>query len=309
MEALQNEYPVRVLCETLHVSVSGYSAWKKRPMSQHQREDQQLAERIHIIYDACRQVYGSPRIHAELRDQGISVSRKRVARLMREQGLSAARRRHRTITTHSEAGARVAPNVLDQDLSATCPNEKWTGDITAIWTYEGWLSLAVVLDLYSRRVIGWAMAATQDEALIEQAFRMALLARHPSAGVLFHSDRGAQYTSDAYRALLADVGATVSMSRTGNGYDNAVTESFFGTLKGECVERTSFQTRGLARQTIFEYVECFYNRMRRHSSLGSMSPVTYEQRVSYPLMFRDSTKVEKPHWAPALIIANSPLTL
>ena len=280
MEALQNEYRVRVLCETLRVSVSGYYAWKKRPMSQHQREDQQLAERIHTVYDACRQVYGSPRIHAELRDQGISVSRKRVARLMREQGLSAARRRHRTITTHSEAGARVAPNVLDQDFSATCPNEKWTGDITAIWTYEGWLYLAVVLDLYSRRVIGWAMAATQDEALIEKAFRMALLARHPSAGVLFHSDRGSQYTSDAYRALLADVGATVSMSRTGNCYDNAVTESFFGTLKGECVERTSFQTRGQARQTIFEYVECFYNRMRRHSSLGYVSPVTYEQRVS-----------------------------
>jgi putative transposase len=280
VEALQNEYPVRVLCETLRVSVSGYYAWKKRPMSQHQREDQQLAERIHTVYDACRQVYGSPRIHAELRDQGISVSRKRVARLMREQGLSAARRRHRTITTHSEAGARVAPNVVDQDFSATCPNEKWTGDITAIWTYEGWLYLAVVLDLYSRRVIGWAMAATQDEALIEQAFRMALLARHPSAGVLFHSDRGSQYTSDAYRALLADVGATVSMSRTGNCYDNAVTESFFGTLKGECVERTSFQTRGQARQIIFEYVECFYNRMRRHSSLGYVSPVTYEQRVS-----------------------------
>jgi putative transposase len=130
--------------------------------------------------------------------------------------------------------------------------EKWTGDITAIWTYEGWLYLAVVLDLYSRRVIGWAMAATQDEALIEQAFRMALLARQSPKGVLFHSDRGSQYTSDAYRALLADVGATISMSRTGNCYDNAVTESFFGTLKGECVERTSFQTRGQARQAIFE---------------------------------------------------------
>ena len=160
------------------------------------------------------------------------------------------RSRHR-----SEPGARVAPNLLDQEFTATRPNEKWTGDITAIWTYEGWLYLAVVLDLYSRRVIGWAMAATQDEALIERAFQMALLGRHPPAGVLFHSDRGSQYTSDAYQALLADIGATVSMSRTGNCYDNAVTESFFGTLKGECVERTSFQTRGQARQTIFEYVE------------------------------------------------------
>lgn len=280
MEALRNEYPVSVLCDTLGVSLSGYYAWKKRPMSQHQREDQQLAERIHAVYDAYRQVYGSPRIHADLRDQGINISRKRVARLMREQGLSASRRRHRTITTHSEAGARVAPNLLNQEFTASRPNEKWTGDITAIWTYEGWLYLAVVLDLYSRRVIGWAMAATQDEALIEKAFQMALLGRHPEAGVLFHSDRGSQYTSDAYRALLAEAGATVSMSRTGNCYDNAVTESFFGTLKGECIERTSFQTRGQARQTIFEYVECFYNRVRRHSTLGYVSPAAFELLVS-----------------------------
>ena len=280
MEEYRRDYPISVLCETLGVSLSGYHAWKNRPLSQHQREDNQLAEHIHVVYQACRQVYGSPRIHAELRDQGITVSRKRVARLMREQGLSASRRHHRTTTTRSEPGARVAPNLLEQDFTASRPNEKWTGDITAIWTYEGWLYLAVVLDLYSRRVIGWAMAASQDEALIERAFQMALLARHPPAGVLFHSDRGSQYTSDAYRALLADIGATVSMSRTGNCYDNAVTESFFGTLKGECVERFSFQTRGQARQTIFEYVESFYNRVRRHSSLGYVSPAVYEQRVS-----------------------------
>jgi putative transposase len=250
MEDCREEYPISVLCDTLGVSLSGYYAWRNRPMSQHQREDNQLAEHIHAVYHACRQVYGSPRIHAELQAQGIISSRKRVARLMRERGLSARRRHHRTITTRSEPGARVAHNVLDQDFTATHPNEKWTGDITAIWTYEGWLYLAVVLDLYSRRVIGWAMAATQDEALIETAFRMALLGRHPPVGLLFHSDRGSQYTSDAYQALLADVGATVSMSRTGNCYDNAVTESFFGTLKGECVERVSFQTRGQARQTI-----------------------------------------------------------
>ena len=280
MEDYRKDYPVSVLCETLGVSLSGYYAWKNRPLSQHQREDNQLAERIQEAYHASRQVYGSPRIHAELRDQGIMSSRKRVARLMRERGLSACRRHHRTTTTHSEPGARVAPNLLDQDFTATRPNEKWTGDITAIWTYEGWLYLAVVLDLYSRRVIGWAMAPTQDEALIEMAFRMALLGRHPLEGLLFHSDRGSQYTSDAYQALLADVGATVSMSRTGNCYDNAVTESFFGTLKGECVERTSFQTRGQAKQTIFEYVECFYNRVRRHSSLGYVSPAAYEQLVS-----------------------------
>jgi putative transposase len=280
VEDYRKDYPVSVLCETLGVSLSGYYAWKKRPLSQHQREDNQLAEHIQVAYHASRQVYGSPRIHAELRDQGIISSRKRVARLMRERGLSACRRHHRTITTKSEPGAHVAPNLLDQDFTAACPNEKWTGDITAIWTYEGWLYLAVVLDLYSRRVVGWAMAATQDEALIERAFQMALLGRHPPAGLLFHSDRGSQYTSDAYQALLADAGATVSMSRTGNCYDNTVTESFFGTLKGECVERTSFQTRGQARQTIFEYVECFYNRVRRHSTLGYVSPAAYELLVS-----------------------------
>ncbi len=224
-------------------------------MSQHCREDGQLADHIQEAYHANRQVYGSPRIHAELRAQGISCSRKRVARLMREQGLCARRRVHRTRTTSSEPGARIAPNLLNQDFTATHPNQKWTGDITAVWTYEGWLYLAAVLDLFSRRVIGWAMGSSQDETLIEAAFRMALLGRHPRAGLLFHSDRGSQYTSDAYRSLLADVGVTTSMSRTGNCYDNAVTESFFATLKGECVERASFQTRGQARQTIFEFVE------------------------------------------------------
>ncbi len=277
MDEYRKEYPVSVLCETLGVSLSGYYAWKKRPVSQHYREDQRLAEQIQAVYRSCRQVYGSPRIHAELQEQGITSSRKRVARLMREQGLSARRRRHKTITTKSEPGARVAPNLLDQEFTASRPNEKWTGDITAIWTYEGWLYLAVVLDLFSRRVIGWAMTAIQDETLIETALRMALLGRQPSPGLMFHSDRGSQYTSDAYRAVLAGADIIVSMSRTGNCYDNAVTESFFGTLKGECVERTCFHTRSQARQAIFEYVECFYNRVRRHSSLGYVSPIAYEQ--------------------------------
>jgi putative transposase len=277
VEEYRQEYPVSVLCETLGVSLSGYYAWRKRPMCEHRRANEVLAEQIQEVYHACRQVYGSPRIHAELQAQGISSSRKRVARLMRERGLSARRRRHRTITTKSEPGARVAPNLLDQDFTASRPNEKWTGDITAVWTYEGWLYLAIVLDLFSRRVIGPALAAIQDETLIETARLLALLARRPAAGLLFHSDRGSQYTSDAYRAALAEGGITVSMSRTGNCYDNAVTESFFGTLKGECVERVSFQTRREARQTIFEYVECFYNRIRRHSSLGYVSPVAFEQ--------------------------------
>ncbi len=245
----RKEYPVSVLCETLGVSLSGYYAWRKRPICQHRRADEVLADQIQEVYHACRQVYGSPRMHAELQAQGISSSRKRVAR-------------HRTITTRSEPGARVAPNLLDRDVSASRPDEKWTGDITAVWTYEGWLYLAVVLDLFSRRVIRWAMAATQEETLIETARLLALVGRRPTTELLFHSDRGSQYTSDAYRALLAQAGITVSMSRTGNCYDNAATESFFGTLKGECVERTCFQTRRKARQIIFEYVECFYKAPR-----------------------------------------------
>lgn len=255
----------------------GYYAWRKRPVSQHQREDGQLANHIQAAYHANRGVYGSPRVHAELQAQGITCARKRVARLMRELDLAARRPGHRTITTRSDPSARVAPNRLERDFTATHPNEKWTGDITAIWTYEGWLYLAAVLDLFSRRVVGWAMAASADATLVEMALRMALLQRRPQAGLLHHTDRGCHYTSHAYQALLADVGITVSMSRKGNCWDNAAMESFFGTLKSECVDLTCFQTRAEARQTVFEYVECFYNRVRRHSSLEYVSPVAFEQ--------------------------------
>ncbi len=279
IEEHRKEYPVTLLCETLEVSVSGYYDWRKRPMSQHARLDQELSEQIRAAYHTHRRIYGSPRIHVELRAQGVRCSRKRVARLMHEQGLCARRRAHHTRTTWSEPGARIAPNLLNQDFAASRPNEKWTGDITAIWTYEGWLYLAVVLDLFSRRVVGWAMAANQDESLVEMALRMALLSRRPGAGLLFHSDRGSQYTSDAYRSLEASFNITVSMSRTGNCYDNAVTESFFGTLKAEGVGSSSFASRAQARQTIFEYTECFYNRVRRHSSLGYKSPAVYEQLI------------------------------
>jgi putative transposase len=201
--------------------VSGYYQWRKRPVSKHQQEDRQLADCIEAAYHANRQVYGSPRVHAELQAQGIRCARKRIARLMRERGLSARRLRHRIITTRSEPGARVAPNLLARDFTATRPNEKWTGDVTAVWTSEGWLYLAVVPDLFSRRVIGWAMADCQDEILVTAALRMALLGLRPSAELLFHSDRGSQCTSDGYRALLAQACIKASMSRTGNCYDNA----------------------------------------------------------------------------------------
>lgn len=194
IEDHRQEYSASLLCETLNVSVSGYYAWRKRPMSSQQREDGQLAEHVQAAYHANRGVYGSPRVHAELQAQGIKCARKRVARLMRELELAACRPRHRTRTTRSDPSARVAPNRLDRDFTATHPNEKWTGDITAIWTYEGWLYLAAVLDLFSRRVVGWAMAASADETLVEMALRMALLQRHPQAGLLHHTDRGWRVT-------------------------------------------------------------------------------------------------------------------
>jgi putative transposase len=276
----RQDYPLNLLCQTLGVSVSGYYAWRERPMSQHQREDGRLAEHVRAAYQTNRGVYGSPRVHAELQAQGIKCARKRVARLMRALELAARRPRHRTKTTQSDPSARVAPNRLDRDFTATHPNEKWAGDITAIWTYEGWLYLAAVLDLFSRRVVGWAMAASADETLVELALRMALLQRRPQAGLVHHTDRGCQYTSYAYQALLTEMSMTVSMSRQGNCWDNAVSESFFGTLKGECVDLVCFQTRTEAKQTVFEYVECFYNRVRRHSSLGYVSPVVFEQQNS-----------------------------
>jgi putative transposase len=268
---------VSLLCEALDVSVSGYYAWHKRPMSQHQREDDRLAQHIQAAYEANRKVYGSPRVHAELRAQGIRCSRKRVARLMRMMGLVARRPRRWTRTTQQNPMAPVALNLLNRDFTASRPNQKWAGDITAIWTAEGWLYLAAILDLFSRRVVGWAMAAIQDENLVESALRMAVLTRHPQAGLLHHSDRGCQYTSRRYQALLADLRITVSMSRTANCWDNAVTEAFFGTLKGEGVALSSFRSRSEARSVVFEYVEAFYNRVRRHSSLGYVSPAAFEQ--------------------------------
>jgi putative transposase len=277
IEIHREDSPIRGLCETLEVSVSGYSAWKKRPMSQHQQEDHHLVERIQMAYTANRKVYGSPRLHAELKEQGISCSRRRVARLMREMGLTPHRPRHRTLTTHSDPAARVAANLLNRTLAASRPKEKWVADMPAIWTAEGWLYLATVLDLFSRRVVGWAMTARQDEFLGENALPMALHQRRPQAGLLHHTDRGCQDTSQQDQQVLTQFGITVSMSRRGTCYENAVSESFFGTLKREWVDRMSFQTRTQARQAIFESTEVFYNRLRRHCSPGYKSPVAYEQ--------------------------------
>jgi putative transposase len=214
------------MCRVLEVSISGYSAWRKRAPSEHSREDAQLAEKVKTAFEANRGVYGSPRVHAELHAQGIHCARKRVARLMREQELFAKRPRHRTITTKSEPGAQVAPNLLQRDFSADQPDRKWVADTTYIWTTEGWLFLAVVLDLFSRMVVGWSMSAIQDATLVAQALHMAVARRRPQAGLLHHSDRGSTYTSESYQALLQQEGMRASMSRTADCYDNAAMESF-----------------------------------------------------------------------------------
>lgn len=275
----RHAYAITTMCRVLEVSVSGYYAWCKRPPSEHSREDAHLAEHVKTAFQANRGVYGSPRVHAELQAQGINCARKRVARLMREQGLAARKPRHRTITTHSDPSAQVAPNLLQRDFHADEPDTKWVADTTYIWTAEGWLYLAVVLDLFSRMVVGWSMAAIQDANLVVRALQMALTRRRPQAGLLHHSDRGSTYTSQSYQALLEQEGMVVSMSRTADCYDNAAMESFFHSFKGECIEAESFQTRAQARSSTFEYIECFYNRSRRHSTLHYMSPLMYEQQM------------------------------
>jgi transposase InsO family protein len=266
------------MCQVLEISVSGYYAWCKRPVSTHQREDARLSAEIQTIFLDNRQVYGSPRIHAALQARGIRCGRKRVVRLMQALGLQAKRHRHhKPTTTSSDPTARFAPNLLNRDFTALRPNAKWVTDITAIPTGEGWLYLAVILDLFSRMVVGWAMASTEDEHLVTLALHMALARRHPQAGLLHHSDRGTEYTSHGYQALLTELGIEVSMSRTANCYDNAAMESFFDTLKSECVERTHFLNLTQARSAIFEYLECFYNPVRLHSTLQYVSPLVYEQ--------------------------------
>ena len=274
------EYPMSLMCQVLEVSVSGYYAWKQRPVCARQIADERLSARIHQVHEATHQIYGSRRIRAELAAQGSSCGRKRVVRLMRNLGLKARQRRHRTVTTDSQHCDPVAPNLLDRDFSALAPNTKWVTDITGVWTAEGWLYVAIVLDLFSRLVVGWAMAAHRDAELVEQALQMALVRRHPAAGLLHHSDRGSQYTSGLYQSRLSQFGVQVSMSGKGDCYDNAAMESFFSSLKGEWTDWHTYHTRQEAQLSIFEYIEVFYNRQRRHSTLGYLSPVIYEQHHS-----------------------------
>jgi putative transposase len=264
------------MCRVLEVSRQGFYAWCQRRASRHRLDDDRLAARIKAIHAGSRGRYGSPRVHAQLRREGARVGKKRVERLMREQGLEARRKRKFRRTTDSNHDLPVAPNVLERDFDTDGPNQVWVTDITYVSTLEGWLYLAAILDLFSRRVVGWAMSTSLDRGLALDALHMALQGRQPPAGLVHHSDRGCQYASHDYRRLLDAHGIVCSMSRKGDCWDNAVAESFFGGLKSELVNAADFATRAEARTAIFEYIEVFHNRQRLHSSLGYLTPVEYE---------------------------------
>ena len=272
-------YSVRMMCQLLKVSRSGYYAWRVRPESERAKTDRKLTGVIREIHMRSKGVYGSPRICAQLKAEGYSYGRHKVARLMRLAGLKGCPKRCYKVTTQSDPSHPVAQNLIKQDFTAESANRRWVSDITYISTQQGWLYLAVVMDLYSRRIVGWSMNRWNSRHLVVDALAMALGRRSPAADLIHHSDRGAQYTSDDFRDELDRNGIRCSMSARGNCYDNAVVESFFGLLKRECVNRVRFRTRDEARAAVFEYIECFYNRKRRHGYLGNISPEEFEKRT------------------------------
>ena len=276
---MRSHHSIAMLCDLLQVSPSGFYDWDRRRQDPgfRAREDQALVEQITVIHAASRQTYGSPRIALELRDRGGRHGRNRVARLMKSRGLCGRQKgRYRVRTTDSNHDHPIAPNRLAEAPATSAPNQIWVADITYIPTQEGWLFLAGVLDLHSRKIVGWAMSDSIDSALVLSALDMAVLHRDPSAGLLFHSDQGVQYAAGNFRVALAKAGIIPSMSRRGNCYDNASMESFWSTLKIELVYRRDFATHRQAKTEIFDYIEAFYNRNRIHTSLHGLSPVTFE---------------------------------
>jgi putative transposase len=270
-------YPIAQLCLALGVSRSGFYAWRQHRPSRRTREDTRLSLSILQIHARSRQTYGSPRIREELRDSGVAIGRRRVARIMRQKGICGrCRVRRRPQTTESDHDQPVAPNLLKDRAPASRINEVWVTDITYIPTDEGWLYLAGILDLYSRKIVGWSVSATLASKVCLDALAMALQQRRPSKSLIHHSDRGVQYASREYRQALHAAGLAPSMSRRANCYDNAFAESFWSTLKSECLHRAHFRTREEASIAVFDFIECFYNRHRRHSSLGYRSPIAFE---------------------------------
>lgn len=308
IEAERAFYPIYLLCRCLAVSRSGYYAWRRRPVSARAKQDARLKTEIAASHSASRRTYGSPRIVRDLREEGHRVSRKRVARLMRELGLEGRRKRRFRATTDSKHRFPVAPNVLMRDFDVDAPNTAWVTDITYLATLEGWLYLAVILDLFSRRVVGYAMSERIDRALVLEALREALVLRPKVRDLVHHSDRGSQYASHDYRDVLDQAGITCSMSRRGNCWDNAVAESFFGTLKMELLYELPLQTGSATRIAVIDYIEAFYNIRRRHSSLDYRSPVEFELKsgehrgfASVPPVMNDKRKGQQtPGRAPPI---------
>ncbi len=278
ISAERASFPVSLLCSVLEVSKSGFYAWTTRSPSDRTLSDAWLSERIREIHGGARGVYGARRIHAELRHRhGVRVGRKRVERLMREAGLSGLLKRRRGRTTLRVPGVRVADDLVDRRFSREGPNRLWVADITYLSTWEGWLYLAAVQDAFSRRIVGWAMAEHMRSELVVEALEMAVHRRRPGAGLVHHSDQGSQYVSLLFGQRCRNAGIAVSMGSKGDAYDNALAESFFASLKKELVRRRSWPTRGELRSAVFDYVEAFYNRERRHSTLGYLSPAQFEE--------------------------------
>lgn len=278
IDSQRRHYPLLALCEVLSVSLNGYRAWKRGGTPQRRRLcDGQLLALIQSVHAEVKGAYGSPRMTEEIRSRGFPASKARVERLMRENGIRARHKRRYRVTTDSKHRLPVAPNLLERNFAPTAPNQVFTSDITYIWTDEGWLYLAVVLDLFNREVVGWSIKPRMSAEIVTDALTMAWFRRKPVPGAMHHSDRGSQYASQDFQRRLAEYGMRCSMSRKGNCWDNAPTESFFNSLKNERVHATRYRTHQEAMADLFEYIEVFYNRSRRHSSLGFVSPIQFLQ--------------------------------
>ena len=277
MSAHQAQHRVATMCRVLEVSASGYYAWRKRPASKRAQDDLAILRRIRTIHEASRQSYGVPRMYKEFVENGESVGRDRIARLMRSAGLRGVSRRRFVVTTRRDEAARPAPDLVERRFAAEAPNQLWVADITYIPTWAGFLYLAIVLDVFSRRVVGWAMATHLRSELVLEALEMASIQRRPQ-GVIHHSDQGCQYTSIAFGKRCGSLGVRPSMGSVGDAYDNAMAESFFATLECELLDRTRFETQAQARMEVFEWIEGWYNVHRRHSAIGYRSPIEFERR-------------------------------
>ncbi|MCH7744123.1 MAG: IS3 family transposase [Proteobacteria bacterium] len=278
IDAHKKTWPIRLMCKVMNVSSSGYYNWRRRPVCAQELSNRKLDAGIREVYSEHKQRYGVPRVTEELNDRGFQCSANRVARRMQKLGLKGIQAKKFKRTTDSNHDKPVAPDLIEQDFTALAPNQKWVSDLTYVWTDEGWLYLAVIMDLYSRAIIGWSMGKRMTQQLMCDALTMALFRRGFPKGVIIHSDRGSQYCSKAYQKLIKMTGLRCSMGRRATCYDNAAMESFFHTLKVELIHRERYLTRQEAKGAIFEYIETYYNRKRRHSAIGYKIPMLFEQK-------------------------------